>query len=758
MDEPIVEEYLNEDQRAQLETEVSEFCEAAASKRRPKEIQWALARRMVAGDQWVKQSPNPTVSGQLLDNVVLPGRMEKWKIVANRLLPGMSTRIAHVLKNKPIGVVTPETQDEDDRNAARIADEVVEYDFRTLDYHNKNAVVGAPTQFATGNVFWHWYWDPLAGPEIDVPSYLTDETGEPVVEPIEIPDPLGAINPDGSPVMVPNPDPNAGHPILLETKRMPRGEPALEVVEPEELYLDPSAKTFGDCQGVVRQTLRPIDETRRLMEMAGVAPEMIEKIDKADSNSVYGGQITSAAKLSGYTNTEIASRCEVRVFWAKPNAQKGFPKGIRAVFVNRELFIAEPTPEGHDHIPFAHAIEIPLPGEVYGTSSVIQAMPIQKALNLVISRDEYRRTVQRPKPVADYEAGIDEGAWTNEDAEILFKNHGYSVDWLNPPAFESDPRAIERYVAFIDDLFGNVAILMGESDGEIRSGRQALVQGEYAGTALSGPARSIEHSVQAIGRGLLKLRKALTTEERDIQIVGKNRGIEILAFRGADLEGAGDYYVEPGSALPMSTAQKKQLIFEMIDRQMIDPMKARRLLPMPSDIDAENDEERLDRDRATEENLMFAELTPEDVQAATEQATMEDIDAQKVGLPPSPDPHMALLEQLSLDPRADFENNAVHLETHNRFRKTRAYRNIPKAIRALMDLHCDGHLPPMMGPPDGGPPGGGGDGKSPEQITPQGLVPGMPSRFASVGESADMAGDKAAGMPAMPPGPVDGNR
>src|SRR5512138_787732 len=97
------DQYLTEEQRAALEKEVNDFCAAASSKRRSHEIEWYMAGRMLAGQQWIKAAPQ--TSEQLTEDVSLPGRMEKWKIVANRLLPGLDTRLAHVLKNKPIGVV-----------------------------------------------------------------------------------------------------------------------------------------------------------------------------------------------------------------------------------------------------------------------------------------------------------------------------------------------------------------------------------------------------------------------------------------------------------------------------------------------------------------------------------------------------------------------------------------------------------------------------------------------------------------------------
>jgi hypothetical protein len=755
--------YLTDDQLAKLESDTNSFCSSAAEKRRQFESRWMLARRMVSGDQWLSEAKSPTGPAGL-NEVSLPGRMQKWKITANRLLPGVDTRLAHVLKNKPIGVVVPETQDEEDRNAARIADEVVEYDLRTLDYQRMMAERAGPELFVTGNVFFHWYWDPLAGPDIEQVKYRQDEFGQPIMVPVEIPDPVTGA-------MVPNPDPGAGKPIEESRKTIPRGEPGLAVVEPEELFCEPGAKSLDDCQMVVHSTLKPLPDTKRLLEMAGVDPEKIEGV-KPMKDTPWGADVAAAAKAAGLSSSDIASRCEVRVIWAKPNADRGFPKGLRGVMVNRQIMFAEPTPEGSDHIPFVHLMERPVAGQFYATSSVIQAMPLQKALNLTISRDEYRRTVQRPKLLADHEAGVEEGSVTNDDSDIVFKNAGYLVEWMAAPTYESDPRASERYIQMIDDLFGNVAILSGESDGEVRSGRQAFIQGEYAGTALSGPARSIERAVSAIGGGLLKLRKKNTDESRDIQIVGRNRAVEVLAFRGSDLDGAGDYYVEPGSALPMSMAQKKQMILELVDRMILAPDRALKMLPMPSDLDGEMDPFRLDRDRATEENMAFSVLTEAQVAEANAQvqesllmqgppppAPVSMPGAPPVPTAPQQDALLELLKALKLEPRPDFEHNPTHIEQHNKFRKSRKYRDLSPAVQAVVDEHCDKHLPPPM-PAMPGPEGAKGGGNAPPpgfNGSPQGLAPGMPDKFSDAGSKADVMGDIGANLPPMPPTPSSSN-
>jgi hypothetical protein len=150
------------------------------------------------------------------------------------------------------------------------------------------------------------------------------------------------------------------------------------------------------------------------------------------------------------------------------------------------------------------------------------------------------------------------------------------------------------------------------------------------------------------------------------------------------------------------------------------------MMGLPSDIDEMFNEDQLDRDNATEEDHKFLRMSEELVAKAygaildSKQYTLGPAMAAGAQVPPEmmkPSPN-EVLEGLNIQPR-DFENHVVHLETHNRSRKTKAYKKLPKAVQALYDEHCDLHamflLPPP--PPPGAPPGPG-DGNGPAAHKP----------------------------------------
>jgi hypothetical protein len=164
---------------------------------------------------------------------------------------------------------------------------------------------------------------------------------------------------------------------------------------------------------------------------------------------------------------------------------------------------------------------------------------------------------------------------------------------------------------------------------------------------------------------------------------------------------------------------------------------------MPSDLDELFDEDQLDRDNATEENQKFLMLD-EGTVASAFGILQQGLDMQtggqasQQGIMPQP---KDILEGLNVMPR-DFENHQVHIMTHNKERKTKAYRNLPKAVQALFDEHVDQHLLFLLPPPPPAGPGGPSGPGSPGGHTPEGK-PGAPG--GSPGGPSSLNGKPAPG-------------
>lgn len=796
--------------------EVMELRDDALSTRKPHERLWALCWMFYKGDQWRKPAPQPDW------NIIRINVGKKPKITINKILPMVATRRAHVLKNRPTGIVMPSSIDEEDRNAARVAQDLLTYDQQHL--HNWDLLDGKLSlcMFVTGNAFKKVYYDPTKGEKRERNIYKSDpNTGAPIIQPygpgmagppeydeidtqsVNAPSESGSISGDGvdreygndlptsrvdgqphprplgpMPSEAVNKDADAGRPILESNEPEPEGDVVLEFVPPEEILPEPAATCIEDCQRLLHRTLKPI---KWVKDSYGDAAENIEPINLRTDR---GKSLAQGAKLFGLTEREVANRVEVLEAWYRPS--EDFPEGLHAVWADDKLMSAGPTPPAHEHIPFIHYQEIDT-DEFWGMSSVSQTIDPQKALNLAVSRDEFMRQRLRPKLMVATEAGLDEAAYSNDDSEIVFVHHPFYPKFTEPPNFTRDEKAVEYFAKSLDDIGGSADIMRGQiNGGDIRSGRMVNYLQEYAGTVLSGPARSIEQGEEKTGNYILRLRKHYTDEPRMYYIIGRNRDIEVKQFIGSDIMGAADYVVQAGSALPMSLAEKRDLVLSAVEKGIFMPgdPKIIKLLGFPADIDELFNEDQLDRDNATEENHKFMKLSEEAVgHAYGIIADGMEQHAAMIGMPPDalaqsgikPTPQ-EIMNGLAMQPR-DFENHEVHLVTHNKARKTKAYKELPKAAQAIFDEHCDMHAmfllppPPPPGAEPGAPgPGGPGgpagqqqnqnepnaDGK-PHQNKPRPRVKGQPAApTPSAGpgqQNAQGNNERNAGMPATPSPP-----
>jgi hypothetical protein len=697
--------------------------------RRPHEQQWRLNWKYYKGDQWHRIFPDWKIEK------VDVGK--KPKITLNRVMPVVQTRRAHVLKNRPIGLVMPRTPDEEDRNAARIAGDLIQYDYYHLKVWEKLDREVSLWMFVTGNCFRKVYYDPTKGEKKEKNKYVTNpENGAPITTAPEVPE--GGVLGPAAPAPTPQP--------IAKAVAEPMGDVCVDTVYPIELLPEPGARNLEDCQKIIHRTFPPVYDVKRKFKAAA------KKIEPIDTKSSWGLSLLRGATDFGMTEAQLRDRVEVIELWCRPSEE--YPDGLYAVWADDQLMEAGPTPDGHDHIPFVHYQEVET-DEFWGTCTVSQILDPQRALNLNVSRDEFVRQRLRPKLVAASDSGLDEEAWSNDETEINFVQHPLYPKYIEPPAFSRDEKAVLYWGEAIDNIGGSTDILRGQIEGgDVRSGRMVAYMQEYAGTVLSGPSRSIERGEERTCNLILRLRKHYTDEPRFYFVLGRNRSVEVRSFIASDIEGAADYVVQAGSALPTSLAEKRDMVFRSVETGVLPPGDPRliKMLGFPSDIEELMNEDQLDRDNATEEGHRFFNLKEEELKLAVKSATAANAEMiQATGQLPMDE----ILRALKLD-ALDFENHVVHREQHDKDRKSKAYRNMHPVARALFDAHCEMHkrwqypVPPPMPIGLGAP---GGEPGAPPDLTggPASLVPGGGGGPGGAGGPAQEVAGGLPPVPSVPP-------
>ncbi|HEY6015523.1 MAG TPA: hypothetical protein VIU16_01955, partial [Gaiellaceae bacterium] len=625
--------------------EMNDLAEASLRLRQDEEREWLKAWAFYKGRHWVTWREDRLVE---IEQQKLP------KMVLNFVLHVVQTRLGHLTKNRPMWTGVPANADEESRNATRLGIKVLEA------YHHRLRMAKKISKailwmLVPGVSFLKIGWDPLAGGAWNRPLTSGEQLS-------------GTL-----------------------------GDLFCDVKKPHELLIEPGADDLDGTQRVIDRAFLPIGQVLQRW------PHLKGKIEPIDPHSRQGREMM--AGLFGPSDGKsslVSNRVEVSECWYRAGTPRtdgnAYEQGLYAVVVNgTELAEAAPTPEGLPEIPYVRFGEVETDG-FYPTSVARNLIDMNKILDVEFSQQEYNRKVLRPKTLIPYQAQIKPGAWDQADDEVVEFFAPYEPKPYTPPSLPAHHiEGRNALVAMLKELGGNFDVLSGKAGTDVRSGRMVSYLQEYAGTVLGVAAGNIEYAYEELGNMMLQIIQSRVREERMVPLVGANRRMEILAFQGAQLKKMSGVWVQTGSALPISRAEREDRIEKYIENGWIDPKKGLRMLSLAnadSDVFAEDE---LDREIADEVIYRLKSVTPDALKMAMPQAQafaqQRAARRQAAGLPPTPP--MAnerdMLRALKIE-AFEFEDHAVIVEQLNRaFRKTRAYRELPEGIRALADAFADWH-------------------------------------------------------------------
>lgn len=727
--------------------EISELEEQGGKLRYDEEVEWQVAWRYYNGKHWGDWDSN----GNLVDleDEDIP------HLVLNYILHLVQTRLAHLIKNRPILQGLPGRPDERARNATRLAVRVLEAYWRKLRLPAKLAQA-LLWMLVTGKAFWKVYWNPALGAERTIPGDGRD----------------------------------------LTTRD---GDIAVDVVFPHEILVNPGAMNLDptDARGAQRllhTSWKSIGEVTRRWYFDDEETKALERA--AEENA--GKTDQSRRELEGLTKapgTSMSGLVPVKELWMRPSPD--FPAGLRAVSIEGKIVYRRtpegtrgqreitPTPKGSAEIPFVEFDEIRT-NSFWSTSTARQLIDINQCINIEVSQQEHRRKVLRYKTLIPSQAMIDKDAFDRTDTEVIEYWAPFKPEHLAPPETRQGEVEIRNsLINVIKELGGSFDVLSGRTSGEVRSGRQTAYLQEYAGTVLALVAMLIEWSLTAFGNMVLKLLQARVSEQRFESFVGRDRRVQVVSFIGADLDGCGEIIVQPMSSLLMSRTERMDRIENWMKEGWLKPDIGLRLLDL-GDFDTEiYSEEEQDRQNADE--MVFR------LQAAPAQFAPEVLDQaqQLAALERNVMSERYVLRALKIE-AFPFDNHEIHQQQIDRnLRKTAEYREWPPAKRALTDALWEWHelfkrggpietpidpiepptgtevepgLPPPI--PEAAAPGGGGAPPTAAAMAPgsPAALQGHPPPGGAIGGAQDAAprpesgAERSAGLPGVPkpPGPGPG--
>ena len=372
-------------------------------------------------------------------------------------------------------------------------------------------------------------------------------------------------------------------------------------------------------------------------------------------------------------NTVERKETLVLEIWIKRHPD--YPQGGMVTIVGEELVQNNKTfPYRHGEYPFAKLDHIPT-GKYYAESVIKDLVPVQREFNRTRSQlVENKNIVGRPRYFAQ-RGSIDVSKITGEPGQVIFYLPG--MPRPEPMEMPQMPQYVTQSLDVLqqdmDDISGQHEISRGGTpNSQLTAATAISFLQEQDDTALALTIESQEKAVRKIGRQYLSLAEQYWSTERTIKIVGEDGYFDAQTFKGAEIRGNRDVRVESGSALATSKSARNAIIMDLMKNGQVDPQAGLQRLEFGG-VEKLYEDLQIDRRHAQRENLRLAAGEP--VTAPDEALMMSD-------------PEKAM--QSAYMPNS-FDNHQIHIEQHNKFRKTQQFEILPQEIKAAFELHVQLH-------------------------------------------------------------------
>jgi len=587
---------------------LKEKIDLGLSLRRAFEGQWILNMAFISGRQYSYFNTSSHTLHQLTPEV------GQFFATDNIILPKWVRQISDFIKTRPKMTVVPNSNQEEDIDAARLGSKILE------DYYTRKFLKAKARQLAvwvksTGSGFLSDYWNKKAGPWA-----MDRKTGKIVYAgdvDCSVWSPFNVIVPTYNEVTTLN---EMDWVILRQRK-------SLEWIR---------ANLKGGEQ-VVAEDINP----------NAIA---LEQLFAQHTASAALGNVPSAYMIIAYFKP-----CE------------RFPKGA---FIRAANGVVEPIVDWpYLEYPIEHFKDLDMPNQFWGDCRVTHAIPLQVRWNKCISSvSEFNQEVAKVKIATPRRSNLDINV-DNKHREIVTYSPvlGHKPEFMTPYTLSPSIEREQEWIQFsLENLFSQHEVTRGTNKSDIRSGDmvELLLEQDTHGEI---PSHFIlEEAFEAHGARILLRVQQGYTQERIIKLGNTEDEFEIISFKGADLRNNRDVKVIKESSLPDSKHARSLQIERRYEKGLLgdprDPKVRRRVLRMLDDsiVDDIYSDYKKDELLARWENHQFMQGKP---------------------LPINP-----------------YDNHAVHVEEHDRLRKSLRFQRLkvedPNAFtqfNMLIQAHVAAH-------------------------------------------------------------------
>jgi hypothetical protein len=376
--------------------------------------------------------------------------------------------------------------------------------------------------------------------------------------------------------------------------------------------------------------------------------------------------------------------------WAKPGALQKFPHGALITIIGNQIVQAnEGWPYEHGEYPFSKFDHIPT-GRFYGDSVVTDLISLQREYNRTRGQIiEAKNRMAKPQLIAPM-GSVDPSKITTEPGQTILYRQGFAppqpLQLQNLPSYVL--QELDRIQSDMDDISGQHEVSKGNVPPGVTAATAISYLQEQDDTKLSHTIESVEEGLEKIAAHTLSHVVQYWDVPRMVKVVGTDGAFDTLMLKNSDLRGNTDIRMEAGSALPTSKAAKQAFIMDLMKMGFIDPAKGLEVMEIGG-VQKLYEQIQVDIRQAQRENLKMRAITPEMLQQHFMQNPVAPPVQDPTGDPTAPAD--IPVEPPPMIPVNTWDAHDIHIETHNKFRKSQAFETLPEHTKAIFEEHVQNH-------------------------------------------------------------------
>lgn len=510
-------------QEEKIVKEVMDDFRNRAEMRRSFDTIWQINMNFLMGNQFC----NVGYSGQVEES----DRQYFWqeREVFNHIAPIFDIRYAKLSKIKPEINIVPATNDECDKQSAKLSKKIYKAVKNKLNIGEKiNQAI--KWSEVCGTVFYKIGWNNAIGQII-----AKDDKG----------------------------------------RSIRNGDIEISVVSPFEIYPDSSVcESIEECQSIIHAKAY---STAQIKDIYGVSVKggkvntySLDNVSAGVGGLGFNGTVPKIIEAVKEDSAVVVER------YCRPTPD--YPEGRLTIVAGDKLIYDGILPylcgeEYRRDFPFIKQTSIAEPGSFWGTSVIERLIPVQRAYNAVKNRKHefINRLSLGVLSVEDGSVDLDN---LEDEGLCPGKVLVYRQGAVEPKYLQNDamPKGIESEEENLIEEFKSISgvndLLSASSMSSQLSGVALELLVTQDETRLNASVESIKCANREIARQVLRLYKQFATAPRLARLVGDNGDTEIFYFTSSDIS-SDDIEIESQNDNLSTTAQKREMVMELLSKGVL---------------------------------------------------------------------------------------------------------------------------------------------------------------------------------------------